>query len=106
MRLAGIKAQTGYKKKPGSYGGSPAVVADSTLNKEFDVMLPTNFGARPCSPLVQEQWSSDITYIRTHEGFLHLAAVIDLFSRCVIDWSMQGPSYTDLPLKVLLPLTV
>ena len=27
-RLAGIRAHIGYKKKPGSYGGSPAVVAD------------------------------------------------------------------------------
>jgi putative transposase len=40
--------------------------------------------------LVPEQWSSDITYIRTHEGFLYLAVVIDLFSRRVIGWSMQG----------------
>jgi transposase InsO family protein len=40
----------------------------------------TNFGAIPCSPLVQEQWSSDITSIRTHEGFFYLAIVIDLFS--------------------------
>ena len=35
-RLAGIRARIGYKKKPGSYGGSPAVVADNTLNREFD----------------------------------------------------------------------
>ena len=38
-RLAGIRAQIGYKKKPGSYGGSPAVMADNTLNREFDVPL-------------------------------------------------------------------
>ncbi len=36
-RLAGIRAQIGYKKKPSSYGGSPAVMADNTLNREFDV---------------------------------------------------------------------
>jgi putative transposase len=42
-RLAGIKAQIGYKKKPGSCGGSPAVVADNTLNKEFDVDAPDQF---------------------------------------------------------------
>jgi putative transposase len=33
---------------------------------------------------------------------LHLAVVIDLFSRRVIGWSMQGRSYTDLPLQALL----
>ncbi len=37
VRLAGIGAQIGYKKKPRSYGGSPAVVADKALNREFDV---------------------------------------------------------------------
>ena len=42
--------------------------------------------------------ASDITYIRTHEGFLYLAVVIDLFSRRVIGSSMQGRSYSDLPL--------
>ena len=89
-RLAGIRAQIGYKKKPGSYGGSPAVVADNTLNREFDVDAPDQF------------WVTDITYIRTHEGFLYLAVVIDLFSRRVIGWSMQGRTYTDLPLQALL----
>jgi putative transposase len=80
-RLAGIRAQIGYKKKPGSYGGSPAVVADNTLNREFDVDAPDQF------------WVTDITSIRTHEGFLYLAVVIDLFSRRVIGWSMQGRTY-------------
>jgi putative transposase len=47
-------------------------------------------------------WVTDITYIRTHEGFLYLAVVIDLFSRRVIGWSMQGRTYTDLPLQALL----
>jgi putative transposase len=51
--------------------------------------------------LVQEQWSSDITYIRTHEGFVYLAVVIDLFSRRVIGRSMPGRTYTDLPLQAL-----
>jgi len=89
-RLAGIRAQIGYKKKPGYYGGSPAVVADNTLNREFDVDAPDQF------------WVTDITYIRTHEGFLYLAVVIDLFSRRVIGWSMQGRTYADLPLQALL----
>lgn len=102
-RLAGIRAQIGYKKKPGSYGGSPAVVANNTLNREFDVDAPDQF------------WVTDITYVRTHEGFLYLAVVIDLFSRRVVgplsrfackplpgSGSMQGRTYTDLPLQALL----
>ena len=34
-------------------------------------------------------WSGDITYIQTDEGWLYLAAVIDLFSRQVVGWSLQ-----------------
>ena len=89
-RLAGIRAQIGYKKKPGSYGGSPAVVADNTLNREFDVDAPDQF------------WVTDITYIRTHEGWLYLAVVLDLFSRQVIGWSMGSRIDTDLVLNALL----
>ena len=56
-RLAGIRAQIGYKKRPGSYGGSPAVVADNTLNREFDVDAPDQFWGEPLkAPLVQAQW--------------------------------------------------
>jgi putative transposase len=97
-RLAGIRAQIGYKKKPGSYGGSPAVVADNTLNREFDVDAPDQF------------WVTDITYIRTHEGFLYLAprhglsdqwrshgSMIDLFSRRVIGWSLSVIARNHLP---------
>jgi putative transposase len=65
-------------------------------------MQLTSSGARPCSPLVQEQWSSDVTYIPTHEGFMYLTVVIDLFSRRVIGSSMQWRTYTDLPLQALL----
>ena len=56
-RLAGIRAQIGYKKRPGCYGGSPAVVADNTLNREFDVDAPDQFWGEPLkAPLVQAQW--------------------------------------------------
>ena len=65
-------------------------MADNALNREFDVDAPDQF------------WVTDITYIRTHEGFLYLAVVIDLFSRRVVGWSMQGRTYTDLPLQALL----
>ncbi|STX40067.1 integrase catalytic subunit [Klebsiella pneumoniae] len=37
-----------------------------------------------------ERWVTDITYFRTHEGWLYLAVVVDLFSRKIIGWSMQS----------------
>jgi putative transposase len=45
---------------------------------------------------------TDITYIRTHEGWAYLAVVIDLFSRRVVGWSMQSRMTTDLALQALL----
>ena len=47
-------------------------------------------------------WVTDITYIRTHEGWLYLAAVIDLFSRKVVGWSMQPRMHTRLVLDALM----
>src|SRR5690606_15685344 len=38
--LAGIKAQIGYKRRPGSYGGKPSLVVDNTLDRQFDVDAP------------------------------------------------------------------
>lgn len=47
-------------------------------------------------------WVTDITYIRTHEGWLYLAVVLDLFSRQVIGWSMQPRMESDLVINALL----
>jgi len=55
--LAGIKAQIGYKRRPGSSGGRPSAVAANTLDRQFDVAQ------------ADRAWVTDITYIRTMEGF-------------------------------------
>lgn len=89
-KMAGIKAQVGYRKKPGSYGGKPAIVADNQLKQDFD------------SPYPDQVWVTDITYIRTHEGWLYLAVVIDLYARRVVGWSMQSRMHMDLVLSALL----
>ena len=89
-RLAGIKAQIGYKRRPGKYGGKPSVVVDNTQNRQFDVDAPDRF------------WVTDITYIKTYEGFLYLAVVIDLYSRRVVGWATHTRQYTDLVLQALL----
>ena len=47
-------------------------------------------------------WVTDITYIRTCEGFAYLAVVIDLYSRRVIGWAMQSRQTTDVVLQALL----
>ena len=89
-KLAGIRAQIGYKRRPGSYGGKPSVVVDNTLDRQFDVAAPDRI------------WVTDITYIRTLEGFAYLAVVIDLYARRVVGWSLQSRQTTDVVLHALL----
>jgi putative transposase len=45
---------------------------------------------------------SDITYIRTHEGFLYVATVIDLYSRRIVGWSMDKTMHRHLVINALL----
>jgi putative transposase len=47
-------------------------------------------------------WVTDITYIRTYEGFLYLAVVLDLYSRMVVGWSMKPSLHRDLVLDALI----
>lgn len=63
--LAGIAAQVGYKRRPGRYGGKPAIVAENKLEQQFSVSRP------------DQVWVTDITYIKTHEGWLYLCVVIE-----------------------------
>jgi transposase InsO family protein len=60
-------------------------------------LLDRRFGAK----LPNRKWCCDITYIPTNEGFLYLAAVIDLCSRRIVGWSMADHLRTDLCLGAL-----
>jgi len=55
-------------------------------------LLKRNFLARAPN----QKWAADVTYIRTGEGWLYLAAVIDLFSRKVVGWSMSEHLHAQL----------
>ncbi len=48
-----------------------------------------------------EVWTGDITYIRTEEGWLYLAAVMDLYSRKVVGWQLDKRMSSDLVEKAL-----
>ena len=90
MRSRGWRAQVGYRRRPGLYGGVPHNVAANILDRQFDVAKPNM------------AWVTDITYIRTYEGWLYLAVVVDLFSRQVVGWSMDSCMNKDLVLQALL----
>jgi putative transposase len=90
MKQEKLRSQTGYRRRPGARGGPAAVMAPNHLQRQFDVAEPNRV------------WVTDITYIRTHEGWLFLAAVLDLFSRQVIGWSMGPRMDRELALNALL----
>ena len=90
LKLEGLRSQTGYRRRPGMRGGKPAVVAPNHLQRQFTVAQPN------------QSWVTDITYIRTHEGWLYVAVVVDLFSRQVVGWSMGSRIDTGLVLDALV----
>ncbi|WP_156036599.1 IS3 family transposase [Kosakonia radicincitans] len=76
MQLNRIKAVRGYKA-PRRIAGRPSVVAPNRVQRQFTVVR------------ANQVWVTDITYIRTWQGWLYLAVVIDLFARNVVGWSMK-----------------
>ncbi|WP_433913869.1 IS3 family transposase [Escherichia coli] len=89
MKRVGIKAQVGYQS-PRARKGEASIMSPNRLQRQFNPDAP------------DERWVTDITYIRTHEGWLYLAVVVDLFSRKIIGWSMQSRMTKDIVLNALL----
>ncbi|SCW93155.1 putative transposase [Klebsiella quasipneumoniae] len=89
MNRAGIKAQVGYRSLR-AQKGEISIVSPNRFQRQFNPDAP------------DERWVTDITYIRTHEGWLYLAVVVDLFSRKIIGWSMQSRMTKDIVLNALL----
>ncbi|HGM5807780.1 TPA: IS3 family transposase [Serratia marcescens] len=89
MQLNRIKAVRGYKA-PRRIAGRPSVVAPNRVQRQFTVVR-TN-----------QVWVTDITYIRTWQGWLYLAVVIDLFARNVVGWSMKPTLSRELALDALM----
>jgi putative transposase len=89
MRRNRMKAVSGYKRHR-YVKGEPSVLAPNHLKREFTVDHPNRV------------WVTDITYIRTYEGWLYLAVVMDLFSRKIVGWSMKGRMTRDLVLDAVV----
>ena len=89
MKQEGLQAQVGYGRRPRPRGGRVSTVAPNHLDRQFDVVAPNT------------HWVTDITYIRTHEGWLYLAVVLDLYSRAVVGWSMGSQLGAELASQAL-----
>ncbi len=64
-------------------------VADNLLNQNFNPVAPNQI------------WAGDITYLKTGEGWMYLAIVMDLYSRRIIGWSINRRMTTDLICKAM-----
>jgi len=89
MREAGLQGvpRRKFKRTTRAVAGRP--VAPDRLNR--------NFGAKEPN----KKWVADITYVPTQEGWLYLAAMLDLFSRRIVGWSMQSRMTQDVVVQAL-----
>ncbi len=77
MRREGLRARLRRRGLPKVHG-EKSVVAANVLDRQFVADAPN------------QKWVAGFTYIWTAQGWLYVAAVIDLFSRRVVGWSMSA----------------
>jgi transposase InsO family protein len=70
--------------------GKPSVLIPNLLKRQFTATKPN------------VAWVTDITYIRTWQGWLYLAVVMDLFSRLIVGWAAQPTIHRELVLNAVL----
>lgn len=92
MQAAQLQARTRRRRQPGD-GSSQRLehnVADNRLQREFEVNEPN------------KKWVADFTYVWTAEGWLYVAAVMDLYSRRIVGWSMSDTMQAKMVTDALL----
>jgi len=89
MRLQALRARPRRRRLP-SDAGVRSTIAPNVLDRQFDAPAPNS------------KWVADFTYIWTAEGWLYVAAVLDLFSRRVVGWSMNAAMTAQLVTDALI----
>jgi len=89
MREHGIRAKGKRKFKATTDSQHKLPVAPNRLAQDFCVAAPNRV------------WLADITYLRTREGWLYLACVLDLFNREIVGWAMKERMTRDLVMDAL-----
>ena len=87
MQRLGLRARRPRKWKTTTVSTPGATVAPNRLKRDFTAKAPN------------EVWTADITYMWTWEGWLYLAAIVDLFSRRVVGWAAADHMRVDLVLE-------
>jgi integrase-like protein len=89
MREHQLRALDAYRMRRWSVG-KPSVLIPNLLKRQFTVTRRNKV------------WVTDITYIRTWQGWLYLAVVMDLFSRKIVGWSTASTIHPELVLDAVL----
>jgi putative transposase len=89
MRLRALRARPRRRQHPKDTG-ERSVIAPNVLDRAFEADGPNR------------KWVADFTYVWTAEGWLYVAAVIDLFSRRVVGWSMKAEMTAPLVTDALM----
>lgn len=89
MRKNGLRARPRRRGLPKDTG-QRAAVSDNLLDRAFEASAPNR------------KWIADFTYIWTVEGWLYVAAVVDLFSRRVVGWAMKAEMTAELVTDALV----
>ena len=91
MQLQALRARPRRRRLPKDEGDRQMPgVASNILDRQFEAERPN------------QKWIADFTYIWTAEGWLYVSAVIDLFSRRVVGWSMSATMTAQLVADALL----
>jgi len=89
-------------KEQGLFGRQKRTYRVQTTDSNHDQPIAPNRLAQSSKPTAPNQiWVADITYIRTSEGWLFLAAILDLYSRKIVGWAMSPFIDTSLVLMAL-----
>jgi len=90
MSKNGIHAHYSIRHKKAKIPRNTANFTDNILNRGFSATTPNS------------KWVSDTTSIWTKQGWLHLATIIDLYSRRVVGWSMSANNDTKMVIDALV----
>jgi transposase InsO family protein len=106
LRLQGRGASRGRIERLMHRHGIRAIMAPPrrvhTTDSDHDLPIAPNLIARNFSAAAPNRvWLADITYIPTAEGWLYLAAIMDLFSRKIVGWAMRDHMRTELASSAL-----
>ena len=89
MKAAGLRGVSRVKVPRTTVRSTTPDSRPDLVEREFTAAAPNRL------------WVADITYVKTHSGWVYAAFVLDVFSRRIVGWQLSGNLYTELALDAL-----